>query len=75
MIYPNKTIKVEDSIIYKTTFLLDHKNEKEQSIFQLWMKVKNEYDNIDEYIYALDILYALDMIDINWNKETIVYYA
>lgn len=73
MIYPNKTIKVEDSIIYKTTFILEQKSEDEQKVFQLWSKVKSKYSNIDEFIYALDILYALDMISINWSKETIVY--
>lgn len=73
MIYPNKTIKVEDSIIYKTTFILEHKTEEEQNIFQLWSKIKSKYSNIDEFIYALDILYALDIISINWSKETIVY--
>lgn len=73
MIYPNKTIKVEDSIIYKTTFILEQKTEEEQNIFQLWSKIKSKYSNIDEFIYALDILYALDIISINWSKETIVY--
>lgn len=73
MIYPNKTIKVEDSIIYKTIFILEQKKENEQNIFQLWSKVKSKYSNIDEFIYALDILYTLDIISINWSKETIVY--
>lgn len=73
MIYPNKTIKVEDSIIYKTTFILEQKTNDVQTIFQLWLKVKNKYSNIDEFIYALDILYILDIIDINWSKETVIY--
>lgn len=73
MIYPNKTIKVEDSIIYKTTFILEQKTNDVQTIFQLWLKVKNKYSNIDEFIYALDILYILDIIDINWSKQTVIY--
>ncbi|MDR6158631.1 hypothetical protein QF023_002147 [Chryseobacterium sp. SLBN-27] len=73
MIYPNKQIKVEDSIIYKMTYLLEDEGIKIIGISELYHKVKKKFDNIDEFIYSLDVLYILNIIEVNFELEQIVY--
>ncbi|QFG52957.1 ABC-three component system middle component 7 [Chryseobacterium sp.] len=73
MIYPNKHIKVEESIIYKMTALLEDYNLKVIGINELYNKTKHKFNNIDEFIYSLDVLYLLDIININFELELITY--
>lgn len=73
MIYPNKNIKVEDSIIYKMTYLLEDEEVKTIGIGELYNKLKKKFDNIDEFIYSLDVLYILDIIEIDFELEQIIY--
>lgn len=73
MIYPNKNIRFEDSIIYKMVEILDVQNDSEMNIHVLYSKVKNKFINIDEFILSLDVLYVLDMIEIDFKTETIRY--
>jgi phage tail sheath gpL-like len=73
MIYPNKNIRFENSIIYKMVEILDVQNDSEMNIHELYSKVKNKFNNTDEFILSLDVLYVLDMIEIDFKTETIKY--
>lgn len=73
MIYPNKHIKIEDSIIYKMISLLEDDTLKIISVIDLYNQTKSNFKNIDEYIYALDVLYILDIIEIDFNSQLITY--
>lgn len=73
MIYPNKHIKIEDSIIYKMISLLEYETLKIISVIDLYNKTKSNFRNIDEYIYSLDVLYILDIIEIDFNSQLITY--
>ena len=73
MIYPNKHIRIEDSIIYKMTAILEVKNDFEMNIHDLYSKIKTKFSNTDEFILSLDVLYVLDMIEVDFNTETIKY--
>jgi hypothetical protein len=73
MIYPNKHIRIEDSIIYKMLAVLEAQNDSEMNIHDLYSKIKNKFSNTDEFILSLDVLYVLDMIEVNFNTETIKY--
>jgi hypothetical protein len=73
MIYPNKNIRIEDSIIYKMIAILEVQNESEMNIHDLYSKIKNKFSNTDEFILSLDVLYVLDMIEVDINTETIKY--
>jgi len=73
MIYPNKNIRIEDSIIYKMMAVLEIQNESEMNIHDLYSKIKNKFSNTDEFILSLDVLYVLDMIEVDFNTETIKY--
>ncbi len=73
MIYPNKHIRFEESIIYKMLFLLEASKEPEVSIRRLYEETKHQFDGIDEFIYSLDVLYVLDMITVNFETENVRY--
>jgi hypothetical protein len=73
MIYPNKNIRIEDSIIYKMIAVLEFQDESEMNIHDLYSKIKNKFGNTDEFILSLDVLYVLDMIEVDFNTETIKY--
>lgn len=73
MIYPNKHIRIEDSIIYKMIAVLEVQNDSEINIHDLYSKIKNKFSNTDEFILSLDVLYVLDMIEVDFNTETIKY--
>lgn len=73
MIYPNKHIRIEDSIIYKMIAILEIHNDSEMNIHDLYSKTKNKFSNTDEFILSLDVLYVLDMIEVDFNTETIRY--
>jgi len=73
MIYPNKHIRIEDSIIFKMLFILENTHEFEINIHELFSRTKKHFTNPDEFIYSLDVLYILDVIDVDFEKETIKY--
>jgi phage tail sheath gpL-like len=73
MIYPNKNIRFEDSIIYKMVEILDVQNDSEMNIHELYSRVKTKFNNTDEFILSLDVLYVLDMIEIDFKTEIIKY--
>ncbi len=73
MLYPNKHTQFEESIIFKMLHILDYNLKDETNINELYLKVKHKYNNIDEFIYSIDLLYVLDVIEIDFNTETISY--
>lgn len=70
MLFPSKFTSFQESIIYKMILILEIK-EKKVSINVLYEKLKNNFTGIDEFIFALDGLYALGYIEIE--NEDIKY--
>lgn len=66
MITPSKTISFKDSIAFKMMFILDEHFE-EISLVELYKKTKRKFLGINEFIYALDTLYVLGKIDIDFD--------
>lgn len=64
MITPSKTIPFKDSIAFKMTYILDEEFE-EIPVVELYKKTKRKFLGLNEYIYALDVLYVLGRIDID----------
>lgn len=64
MITPNKTISFKDSIVFKMMYILDEKFD-EISVVELYKNTKRKFLELDEFIYALDVLYVLGIIDMD----------
>ncbi len=73
MIYPNKHIRIEESIIFKMTTILVSHDDPEINIHELFLKTQKNFNNMDEFILSLDVLYILDMIEIDFSHEIVKY--
>ena len=73
MIYPNKNIKYKESLLNKMTEILLMKHHGSIRLDDLYEKVKEEFETIDEFLLSLDILYALEAVDLDEETETIIY--
>lgn len=73
MIYPNKNIRFEESIIYKMISVLELQEKALINIHELYNQTKAKFKNTDEFIISLDVLYALDMINVDFETENIEY--
>lgn len=68
MIVPNKFLKLEETPLGKIKFIIKVKPQGgEISLSDLFQKVSKKFDSIDEFIYALDILFLVKKL--NWSPE------
>ncbi|WP_158937426.1 ABC-three component system middle component 7 [Burkholderia sp. S171] len=71
MITPSKFIPLKDSIIGKLPLL--RRGPGEISVHELYMSVAEKFEGIDEFLFAVDVLYLLDKIDINFERGVVNY--
>lgn len=72
MIVPNKVIKFEDSIIGKIQFILKEMKDGKIDIKKIYNNNIKNFEDINDFIIALDVLYILDVI--KYNEEEGEYY-
>ncbi|HIF9080119.1 ABC-three component system middle component 7 [Photobacterium damselae] len=70
MIVPNKIISIDESVIYKAAKLLPKINNDVQ-ISELYTKNKRLFIDIPDFIDALDVLFALNKIDVDLDNGVI----
>ena len=74
MILPNKIINFNESILSKLVYILDIlSTEKSKPIRDLYIVVKDKFEDINQYIIALDVLFALEKINYNMEMKVIEY--
>jgi hypothetical protein len=73
MIFPNKLINFNDSILAKSIYILDQVSKNNFQINTLYGKVNKHFEDINEYLLALDVLYALNKIEYNKDFKVIKY--
>lgn len=70
---PSKIINYKESIIGKFSFILDEISNKEINIYELFDKLKKKFNNVEEYLVTLEVLYLLNKIEILEDSEVIKY--
>lgn len=65
MILPNKLISFKDCVLAKTIYILEKISDSDFSAIELYEKVETYFEDINEYMLALDVLYVLDKIKYN----------
>lgn len=70
---PSKIINYNESIIGKFSFILDEISNKEINIYELFDKLKKKFNNVEEYLVTLEVLYLLNKIEILGDSEVIKY--
>lgn len=73
MILPNKLISFQDSILARTVFILNEISIENLSISNLYCKVKNQFEDINQFIITLDVLFTLEKIYYNEEVQVIEY--
>lgn len=74
MILPNKLVKFQDSIIAKAPVILEEiSSEKNLSILELFGKVNQYFEDVNQYILVLDVLFALEKIYFDEKAQVIIY--
>lgn len=73
MILPNKLVKFQDSILAKTIFILDEVTKESIGISELYYKIKEHFEDINQYILTLDVLFTLEKIKYNEKVQVIEY--
>ena len=74
MIVPNKFLRLEETPLGKIKFIIAAKpQDGEISITDLFGKVSDKFDSIDEFVYALDILFLADKITWISERHVIAY--
>ena len=62
MIFPNKLRTYEESILSKLPIVLNIILEGKRDILEIYKLSENHFNEVQEYIYVLDILYILNKI-------------
>ncbi|SFM42045.1 hypothetical protein SAMN03159341_13218 [Paenibacillus sp. 1_12] len=73
MIYPNKIIRFNQSILGKMLFVMDKLDSKIINIEELYTETSEHFEEISEFFYSLDVLYVLDVIDYDLEKGLLIY--
>ena len=73
MILPNKLIPFKKSTLYKTIFILNELSVQNFPISGLFTQVSEYFEDINEYIIALDVLFVLNCISYDEQSGVIKY--
>ncbi len=73
MILPNKLISFQDCILAKTVYILEKISDSDFSVIGLYEQVETHFEDLNEYMLALDVLYVLDKIKYNEGLQVIQY--
>lgn len=69
---PNKVVSIKKSILWKlpdiVTCLIDN-----SSLIDVYHALDKKIEDINEFLFSIDILYLLDMIEIDEEKGTYRY--
>ena len=73
MILPNKLISFQDCILAKTIYILEKISDSDFSLIELYEQVETYFEDINEYMLALDVLYVLGKVQYNEELQVIQY--
>lgn len=74
MIVPNKFLSFNDSTLSKLEIVLNViKQQEEIGLLELYQKTRGRFAAIDQFMYAIDVLYVLGRIDIDSPTRTVKY--
>ena len=74
MILPNKISNLDNSVLAKLHHLI-LEDIPEISVYELMNKKIKKFDDVSEFITALDVLYAVGKIDLDTENKVIRYVS
>ncbi|MBU3110828.1 ABC-three component system middle component 7 [Clostridium lacusfryxellense] len=73
MILPNKLIPYNKSILAKMIYILDMLILGDEHLEILYNKIKDNFEDINQYILTLDVLFSLEKIQIDEELKVLKY--
>lgn len=73
MIFPNKVVNIEDCVLSKIICILKVLIIQPISTYELYTKVKKNFDDLDQFILALDVLFVLEKVKLDEEWEVLTY--
>jgi hypothetical protein len=74
MITPNKVVPLGASVLGHLVHILKAGPDS-TSVLDLFQQVGDKFESIDQFILALDVLYILDRLTVDFGAEKVVYAA
>jgi len=74
VIFPDKLVSFQDSIIAKSVYILKELQNNELVVSDLFIATKEYFEDVSEFLLALDTLYLLGKINLN-DKSQVIQYA
>ena len=72
MITPNKVITLRESALGRTPVILREKA-SQANLAGLYDKVGKDFESIDQFLLAIDVLYILGQIDVDPSTGVVTY--
>ena len=72
MITPNKVVSLDSSVIGRISHILKM-GPLPVRVDELFADVGDKFESVDQFLLALDVLYILDRIDIDFEQQRVVY--
>lgn len=73
MIIPSKVTPYKKSIISRVPLLLDSLKYSDKTPAKLWEEIQNHFEDISEFILAIDIAFVLGSLEYEKEKQVIAY--
>ncbi|SFJ54441.1 hypothetical protein SAMN02799624_04932 [Paenibacillus sp. UNC496MF] len=73
MIVPNKVISFSESIIGKMPIIIRRLSKQDMTVKELFFTTQDYFEEIDEFIYSLDVLFLLNAIKVDFDKGVVTY--
>lgn len=74
MITPNKVVPLSASVLGNMVHVLKAGPDP-ISVLDLFQRVGDKFESIDQFLLALDVLYILDRLAVEFKTERVVYAA
>jgi hypothetical protein len=72
MLVPTKFTRLEESTIFKMKCILADRREGE-SVLDVYIRTKTSFYDASEFMHALDVLFILDMIEVEADSKVVQY--
>ena len=72
MIMPNKVITLRESALGRVPVILREKG-SQASLVDLYDKVGEEFESIDQFLLTIDVLYILGQITVDPSTGVVIY--
>ena len=74
MITPNKVVSLDNSALGHIVHILKA-GPYMTRVTDLFMEIGDKFESIDQFLIAIDVLYILNRIDVDFQQETVTYAA